>query len=78
MESIIARAESMLGVGPLAKLAAWALSLLYMGPKLATWALRLEAGRSARLRSRSAARTARSRVSDAARMVRAGLGLAFF
>jgi hypothetical protein len=28
----------------LAKLAAWALSLMYMGPKLATWALRLEVG----------------------------------
>jgi hypothetical protein len=30
--------------GPLAKLAAWALSLMYMSPKLAAWALRLEAG----------------------------------
>jgi hypothetical protein len=30
--------------GPLAKLEAWALSLMYMGPKLAAWALRLEAG----------------------------------
>jgi hypothetical protein len=30
-------------VGPLAKLAAWALSLMYMGSKLAAWALRLEA-----------------------------------
>jgi hypothetical protein len=29
-------------MGP--KLAAWALSLMYMGPKLAAWALRLEAG----------------------------------
>jgi hypothetical protein len=28
----------------LAKLAAWALSLMYMIPKLAAWALRLEAG----------------------------------
>jgi hypothetical protein len=30
--------------GPLAKLVAWALSLMYMGYKLAAWALRLEAG----------------------------------
>jgi hypothetical protein len=30
--------------GPLAKLAALALSLMYMGTKLAAWALRLEAG----------------------------------
>jgi hypothetical protein len=28
----------------LANLAAWALSLMYMGPKLAAWALRIEAG----------------------------------
>jgi hypothetical protein len=28
----------------LAKLAAWAISLMYIGPKLAAWALRLEVG----------------------------------
>jgi hypothetical protein len=39
---------------------------------------RLEAGRPARLRSRSVARTARSRVDDAARRVHAGPGLALF
>jgi hypothetical protein len=31
-------------VGSLAKLVAWALSLMYMIPKLAAWDLKLEAG----------------------------------